>query len=295
MRKSIAFYLSILGIISSTMLVIKLRQTTPPSPPLNEPSRNPYPHSVAASGMVEAMNENISIGTPVSGLVTEVYVQVWDSIKKGQPLFKLDDRDLQAQLLIQEANVKIAEATLIRLRDQLSRLQSIHDPRAISLEELRTRENDVSIAEAQLASSKAQAQQTKTLLDRLIICAPQEGSLLQSNIRSGEYLSLTPKNPAMILGNLDLFQIRAQVDEQNAPFIQKGRPATAYLKGFTNDPIPLKFIRIEPFVIPKESLTGGSNERVDTRVLQVIYAFDQPKNRSIYVGQQVDVFIETNP
>jgi hypothetical protein len=44
-------------------------------------------------------------------------------------------------------------------------------------------------------------------------------------------------------------------------------------------------------VIPKKSLTGGSTERVDTRVLQVIYQFDPP-NRPLYVGQQVDVYIE---
>jgi len=58
-------------------------------------------------------------------------------------------------------------------------------------------------------------------------------------------------------------------------------------------PIPLTFVRIEPFVTPKKSLTGSSSERVDTRVLQVIYRFAAgsggPKT---YVGQQVDVFIE---
>jgi len=49
---------------------------------------------------------------------------------------------------------------------------------------------------------------------------------------------------------------------------------------------------VEPYVTPKTSLTGSSSERVDTRVLQVIYRFDR---RAIpaYVGQQVDVFIET--
>ena len=39
----------------------------------------------------------------------------------------------------------------------------------------------------------------------------------------------------------------------------------------------LRFVRIEPFVLPKRNLTGDSLERVDTRVLQVIYEFDRPK------------------
>jgi HlyD family secretion protein len=53
----------------------------------------------------------------------------------------------------------------------------------------------------------------------------------------------------------------------------------------------LKFVRIEPYVIPKKSLTGDNTERVDTRVLQVIYAVDGG-NKRLFVGQQVDVFID---
>jgi len=46
--------------------------------------------------------------------------------------------------------------------------------------------------------------------------------------------------------------------------------------------------------VPKVSLTGASTERVDTRVLQVIYAFERPQNRPVYVGQQVDLFVKTD-
>ena len=53
----------------------------------------------------------------------------------------------------------------------------------------------------------------------------------------------------------------------------------------------LRFVREEPYVIPKKSLTGDNTERVDTRVLQAIYAVEGAK-RQLYVGQQVDVFIE---
>ena len=56
----------------------------------------------------------------------------------------------------------------------------------------------------------------------------------------------------------------------------------------------MKFVRVEPFVIPKHSLTGESTERVDTRVLQVIYAIDTG-GRKLFAGQQLDVFIDANP
>jgi hypothetical protein len=56
----------------------------------------------------------------------------------------------------------------------------------------------------------------------------------------------------------------------------------------------LKFVRVEPYVIPKKSLTGDSTERVDTRVLQVLYSFNRGA-LPVYVGQQMDVFIEAPP
>jgi hypothetical protein len=65
----------------------------------------------------------------------------------------------------------------------------------------------------------------------------------------------------------------------------------ASLRGAPARRADLRFVHIEPFVVPKKSLTGSSFERVDTRVLQVVYAFD-PKALSAYVGQQLDVFIE---
>jgi len=83
------------------------------------------------------------------------------------------------------------------------------------------------------------------------------------------------------------------VDEQIASRVKPGARATGFIKGDSAHPIPLEFVRIEPYVIPKRSLTGASIERVDTRVLQVIYKFNnnQPE-RPIYVGQQMDLYIE---
>jgi HlyD family secretion protein len=55
----------------------------------------------------------------------------------------------------------------------------------------------------------------------------------------------------------------------------------------------LRFVRVEPYVVPKKSLTGENTERVDTRVLQVIYAVENP-DPPLYVGQQLDVFIQAS-
>src|SRR5262249_44478816 len=141
--------------------------------------------------------------------------------------------------------------------------------------------------------ARAQVLQNRVRLERMTVVAPRAGTILQVNLRAGEYASATPKAAAMILGDVEHLQVRADVDEQNAVRLQPGQSATAYLKGDTTAPIELSFVRIEPYVVPKVSLTGASTERVDTRVLQVIYSFERPKDRPVYVGQQVDLFVKS--
>jgi len=291
--KKATFYFALIGMTATAVMASRLSGQAPIAPPPIEPSPKPYEVSVVASGIIEALSENVEIGVPTAGLVAKVHVKVWDTIKEGQPLFTLDDRELKAQLTVNQANVAVAEATLLKLQDQLNRLKGVNDPRAVSQDEVRTKENDVAVGKAQLAAARAQVAQNQVQLERLTVMAPRASTILQVNIRPGEYASATPKNPAIVLGDVEHLQVRADVDEQNAPRLQPGQTATAYLKGDTTQPISVTFVRVEPYVVPKVSLTGSSTERVDTRVLQVIYAFDRPKDRAIYVGQQVDLFVKT--
>ncbi len=290
--RKISFYFALLGLCAATAVVIHLRATEPVMPPPVAPPVKPTTRGIAASGLVEARRENTNVGVPVPGLVTEVLVEVWDRVEKGQPVLKLDDRDLQATLLVQEANVGVAEATVRRVEDQCARLKKLVAGRAASAEDLEIRTNDVTITKAQLSAARAAVAQTHALLERLVIRAPITGTILQVNVRAGEYASPTSQKPPLVLGDIDEVQVRADVDEQLASRVVPGQKATGYIKGNATHPIELEFIRIEPYVIPKVSLTGSSIERVDTRVLQIIYAFDNTADHAVYVGQQMDVYLE---
>lgn len=292
--RSFAFYLALVGVALTLVLLKVLNTPAPQQIPPRLPASNPYLNAIAASGIIEATDRNIAIGVPASGLITEVYVKVSDKVKKGDPLFKMDTRELEAQLHLQEANIKVTEANLKRLDDQLTRLENVSDPRAVSKDLVETRENDVRVAEAQLDANIAEVERTQELIDRLQVVAPRDGIILQNNIRVGEYQNTASSEPAMLLGDLSKLQVRVDIDEQNASRFKPNDKATAFPKNNTQLALPLTFDRIEPYVIPKKSLTGASTERVDTRVLQVIYTFKQPENFNVYVGQQVDVFIETN-
>lgn len=295
LHKRITITFALGGVIAAACLVARLHSEPPMPPPPIAPPVKPYASSVAASGIVETLSENIALGVPEAGLVASVHVQVWDYVEIGQPLLTLDDRELQAQLKVNQANAAIAAATLARLEDQLARLKRVNDPRAVSLDEVRTKEHDVAVARAQLDAARAEVDEVRIRISRLTITAPRAGTILQVNTRPGEFAALAPKTAPIVLGDMLHLQVRAEVDEQNAPRLQPGQTATAYLKGDTTAPIALRFVRIEPYVVPKASLTGASTERVDTRVLQVIYAFERPKDRVVYVGQQVDLFVKSEP
>jgi HlyD family secretion protein len=290
-----SFWLALCGIIAA-VLFMRRTNVPEPMPPLpHPPPTKPAGHSIAASGLVEAFGENVNIGVAVPGLITEVKVKVWDKVKKGDALILIDDRELRAQLLLQDSQVVVTQAQQARLKEQLDRLKSVDDPQAVSQEEISTKVSDYAIAEAQTSAAEAAVAQTKLLLERLIVTAPRDGVILQVNVRAGESVTGTAAKAPIVLGNLDYFQIRADVDEQLAPQIKADLPATGYLKGDTTNPLPLEFVRIEPYIIPKVSLTGSSSERVDTRVLQIIYRIKADPELHIYPGQQMDIYIKDTP
>jgi HlyD family secretion protein len=140
--------------------------------------------------------------------------------------------------------------------------------------------------------AQASLADTETTLNRLVIRAPVEGEVLQVNVRPGEFAQAGFLNtPLLVLGNLDQLHVRVDIDENDAWRFDKNSKAVAFLRGNRSFKVDLNLAYVEPYVVPKKSLTGDSNERVDTRVLQVLYRFDR-NQLPLYVGQQMDVFIE---
>ncbi len=322
MYRYLLLAIALAGILSAARLSANARPDSPVRPPPVAPAVKPGTRAIAAAGLVEAVRENTAVGVPAAALVKSVEVKVWDKVKAGTPLLRLDDSDLQASLVSLRAAVISAEADLAaaraslaaseaeraRIADTLARWNSVSDPRAVSADDLAAKRSEDLVAAARLASSRAgvaraeagvklaraKVAEAETLVDRLVVKAPIDATVLQVNTRSGEFASPSAARPPLMLGDIDSLQLRCDIDEQVAPRMKPGLAAVAYLKGDSDKPIELEFVRIEPFVIPKQSLTGASNERVDTRVLQVIYRFARPADRTVYVGQQMDVYIREN-
>lgn len=330
----------------SVNFLLKSKTRMPEMPPPIQPAVSPYQNTVAGAGMVEPETENISVGSPVPGVVVEVLAKVGAKVKKGDPLFRLDDRQRRAELAIRRAMLEDAKAQLARLEQmprqeelpraeakvleakadwenweqQWSRGEALVTKNAMSQEEFMERkqqalqarerynsmvaeydllkagawEPDKKVAQSAVDQAAAQVQETQTELDRLVIRALVDGEVLQVNVRPGEFVGAPPSQALVVLGNVTQLHVRVDIDEYDIPRFIATAPARATLKGNSAESYPLRFVRIEPYVVPKKSLTGDNTERVDTRVLQVIYAIDNGSNR-LFVGQQLDVFIDAAP
>jgi multidrug resistance efflux pump len=216
-----------------------------------------------------------------------------------------------------EARVEEARANLRDARIQLELIESVTDRRAVREEEVQRRrqaaaaaqarlsqaeaelrlltagawQKDLEIARTQVALAEAQVRRVATDIERLTMRAPLDGVVLQSNVRPGQFAATgSLPVPLMILGSVSPLHVRVDVDEHDAWRVKSGAAAVASPRGNGAVKIPLDFVRFEPYVVPKKSLTGDSTERVDTRVLQVIYRVGTP-NPGVFVGQQMDVYI----
>jgi multidrug resistance efflux pump len=149
---------------------------------------------------------------------------------------------------------------------------------------------DKEVARVEVEQAQAQLEQARTEQDRLVVRAPVDGEVLQINLRPGEYAAGQAGQALIVLGNIGQLHVRVEIDEHDIPRFRPGARASAAQRGSPQATFPLTFVRVEPYVTPKKVLTNESSERVDTRVLQVIYAA-QP-GATLYVGQQVDVSVE---
>jgi multidrug efflux pump subunit AcrA (membrane-fusion protein) len=202
-----------------------------------------------------------------------------------QAIAALDESSAQVQEAIAAARVasaqaKAAEAGVIEAQATLARSQS-----------------NISTASATAKQAQAAVTTAKVELSRLLVRAPIAGTVLQVEVRKGEFAPSS--NAALIqLGLTNPLHVRVEIDEEDAQRVTAGASAEGSLRGDARKKFPLRFIRLEPLARPKQNLAGGA-ERVDTRVIQAVYALDASANGlavgQVFIGQQMDVFVRANP
>lgn len=254
----------------------------------------PYRAFVAGTGIVEPLGGSIAVGTPVAGIVSAVAVRPGDKVKAGAVLFRIDDGDLLAQRPALSAALEEARARSLQAHELYQLALQVPDQRAVSGEEMLARRSAVKVADAAVAAGQARLAQLGLEQGRRTVRALVSGQVLQVNLRPGEFASAAPAKPLILMAGDERLALRVDIDEFEASRVQAAARASAYPRGGPAVPVALTFERIEPAIVAKTSLTGSGTERVDARVLQVLYSV-APGGVPVFVGQQMDVYIEAPP
>lgn len=268
------------------------------------------------------VGDDVRAGTPLfrlddRTLRAELAVRKAAVDRAKSDLVRLEAEPRPETIPVHVAQLREAEALLAREQDALKRAQETFAQRVTTAEDLVAKRQAVAFAEAGVGKSRAELDllqagswqydrdvsraevkqaeseiaKVEIDIDRLVVRALVAGRVLQVNVRPGEYVGTPPNQPLVILGDIERLHVRVDIDEYDIPRFRPRAAATAFPRGNLQERYPLEFIRVEPFVVPKKSLTGDATERVDTRVLQVIYKFDPTGRPPLFVGQQVEVFI----
>jgi len=230
---------------------------------------------------------------------------------------------------VNEAQVVAAEAALKTAQDELAKQQAAYeiDPRSISKDALDAAINAEAVARANLVVAQKQRDLTKAgawifdirnqertyealeksylasnaLLSKYTLRAPTDGVVLSITTIVGAYVSpqgayetyTQGMNPVLVLGTSQRkLQVRCYIDEILVPRL----PAPSKMKARmsirgSNVTIPLDYVRMQPYVSPKIELSDEKQERVDVRVLPIIFSVEKPKDVNLYSGELVDVYV----
>ena len=214
-----------------------------------------------------------------------------DSYDKERAAYTLNPKAISRNTLDSSAT---AVATAIANLDVARKQRDLMKAGAWSYE-IRNQEQQFEGLDAAYRSASA-------LLAKYTLRAPRDGRILAITPSVGTYVSAQGAydtytqgmDPVMVLGGPDdgQLQVRCFVDEILVPRLPGATQIKAQMspRG-SNVRVPLEYVRTQPMLSPKTQLSDQRQERVDVRVLPVIFRFARPKDITLYPGQLVDVFI----
>ena len=281
--------LGVLGFVF-TLYTLFSRAEVPRKEPYVQPPTSAFQRSIGGLGVIEPKSEVITIAPELSGVVRAVQVRVGDVVEKDAPLLVLDQREIDAHIATLKASLKAAQVAYLDADSQAKIIESIDDVRARAQDDVNRKRYARERAKAQVGELEAEIQEATVTKDRLTVRAPISGTVLQVDVRVGEFAAAGVQAlPLIKIGDLSELRVRAEVDEEFADQVASTTQAVASSRGAPNKRYPLTFVRFEPLVRTKQNL-AAIGQRVDTRVRQIIYSLPA-EAKELAIGQQMDIFI----
>jgi len=219
--------------------------------------------TVSATGKLAPTNQ-VTVGSQLSGLVTQVVVDVNDRVVAGQALALIDPEQLDdqirqgnAQLAANQASVAQARATVSEAQAQLARLEEVYrlsNGRVPSKTELQTgRANaqravaGLRVAEANVTAAQASLSQAQTQRARAIIRSPVNGVVLARQIDPGQTVASSFNTPTLFVIAEDLSKMKLEVaiDEADVGAVKIGQDANFTVDAFPGQTFPAKITRVD--------------------------------------------------
>jgi len=284
--------LSIVGIIIGLAVIFyDERPTESQTLPIPELAP-PYKNFIAGTGIVESSSKNIQIGSFIDGVISQIYVESGESVAKGELLFTLNKKIIEAQITAQQADIDLAITELKKAQNQFQIFENFNktSPNMVKKIEYTKTKDTVAQAVAGLSVAKSKLKVLQKKLALYDVYSPIDGKVLESKLSVGKYF---PKNATLLTVGSNKQNLRVDINEYDVYKFRPNTNAVAFVRGHPKLKIALKYLYTIPYVLPKKNLTGLSTERTDTRVLQVLYSLPTKIDFPLFVGQQLDVFIES--
>jgi ABC exporter DevB family membrane fusion protein len=160
-----------------------------------------------------------------------------------------------------------------------------------SLVDDHAREEDRSLAEADLQLAKSQLQEAQARYEKTLIRSPIDGSVLRKHHRSGESVSnsSTVPDPILTIGDRRAVRVRVDVDETDVGKVHIGQRAYVTADAFGTQKFWGRVVRVGQQLGPKNVRTDEPTERVDTKILETLVELD--RGAQLPDGLRVDAFI----
>src|SRR5687767_15024210 len=180
--------------------------------------------TVSATGALSAVT-TVQVGTQVSGLVRQIYVDFNDRVKKGQLLARIDPTLQQQAVLDAQAGLIRAQADLERSQSEYERNKTLFDAKVLTATEFNTAQYNYTVAQASVKSAQVALERARKNLSYTEIYAPIDGVVVERNVDVGQTVAASLSAPQLFLIANDLaqMQILASVDESDIGQIHEGQ------------------------------------------------------------------------
>jgi len=238
------------------------------------------PMNVSAIGTVQAYS-TVNIVSHVGGQIMQVHVKEGQTIKKGQPLFNIDDRSYQTALETARISLEKDRIQLEKEKTDAQRYAELLKKDYVTKEEAEQAQNDVAVREATIKGDETDVKNAELNLSYCQITAPMDGRAGSILVNQGNIITATNNSdPLMVINQIQPIYIRFSVPEQYLAEIQ----AQLNLEPKVQISMPEK-----PDEIKEGRLTFIDNSiDTNTGTIELKAAFDNPDN-ALWPGQFVNV------